>query len=174
MIRNEDLAAKETASRVYEHVYTEPGGITTFAAVPTITTTTVTIESDENEPIEQQQPKLRRTQSMSTNTPPLISKSEIQTDINGDTKPESELPKTNDSNEQVPVKPPRKKTSRSTSPSTQYDALPRDMTEMIEMTGVGSTVSDSNVKRNKFLETEKAMLVLLCRARFVQRNAIFI
>ncbi|XP_065359243.1 uncharacterized protein pHCl-1 [Calliphora vicina] len=129
-----EMATRETTSQVYEHVYTEPGGVTTFAAVPSITTTTVTIESDTTDDVAEQ-PKLRRTQSMSTNTPPLICKSAIQTDINGETKSEPEPEPKHTDVEQMPIKPPRKKSSRSTSPSAQYDVLQR---EMMEISGTGN------------------------------------
>ncbi|KAM7355367.1 pH-sensitive chloride channel 1 isoform 4-T7 [Cochliomyia hominivorax] len=137
-IKSDDLlATREIPTQMYEHVYTEPGGVTTFAAVPAITTTTVTIENDTTDNVVVEKPKLRRTQSMSTNTPPLICKSEIQTDIDGDTvKPEPETQRTDV--EQMPIKPPRKKSSRSTSPSSQYDVLQREIAEMMEISGTGN------------------------------------
>ncbi|KAI8122341.1 Glutamate-gated chloride channel [Lucilia cuprina] len=135
VVKPEEVATREVPSHVYEHVYTEPGGVTTFSAVPSITTTTVTIESDTTDDVAEQ-PKLRRSQSMSTNTPPLICKGEIQTDINGDNKSEPESKHTDV--EQMPIKPPRKKTSRSTSPSSQYDALQREISGMMDISGSGN------------------------------------
>ncbi|XP_046807393.1 uncharacterized protein LOC111683232 isoform X6 [Lucilia cuprina] len=135
VVKPEEEASREVPCHVYEHVYTEPGGVTTFSAVPSITTTTVTIESDTTDDVAEQ-PKLRRTQSMSTNTPPLICKGEIQTDINGDNKSEPESKHTDV--EQMPIKPPRKKTSRSTSPSSQYDALQREIAGMVDISGSGN------------------------------------
>lgn len=140
---DETVATREAPIRVYEHVYTEPGGVTTFAAVPSITTTTVTIESDTTDDIAEK-PKLRRTQSMSTNTPPLIYKGEIQTDIDGEAVVKRELPEAqlHTDVEQMPVKPPRKKSSRSTSPSAHYETLQK---EMMEISGSGNLVSAKKV-----------------------------
>ncbi|XP_073839563.1 pH-sensitive chloride channel 1 isoform X3 [Musca autumnalis] len=116
---------------VYEHIYTEPGGVTTFSAVPNIKTTAVTIETDITDDVIEI-PKLRRTQSMSTNTPPLICKGTETEDISGQ-EPIRKVgfaPETKQTEPEsmqqlgMPVKPPRRKSSRSTSPSSRtYDAL---------------------------------------------------
>lgn len=153
-IRSDEVISREAPTQVYEHVYTEPGGITTFSAVPTISTTTVTIENDVvADDVAAEKPQtLRRTQSMSTNTPPLVCKSsdakkaEIQTEINGNAKLETES-KHGDV-EQMPIRPPRKKSSRSTSPCGKYDELQRDLAEMLEITGTGNIVSAIKVLAN--------------------------
>lgn len=161
--RTEEVPAKEIPSHVYEHVYTEPGGITTFSAVPSITTTTVTIESESDTTNDAaQQPKLRRTQSMSTNTPPLICKSETQTDINGDTKADLETESKQSDVEQMPVKPPRKKSSRSTSPSTQYEGLQKEMAGMIEISSTGNIVSAIKVFSPNFMFSNAYIVQLTC------------
>ena len=140
--QEETTAREEPPIQVYEHVYTEPGGVTTFAPIPSVTTTTVTIESDVTDNM-QEIAKLRRTQSMSTNTPPLVSKSQIQTDINGVTQPMEDSKRIEV--EQMPIRPPRKKTSRSTSPSARYDVLQTDTMEMRKSSGTDSSVSATNV-----------------------------
>ncbi|TMW49425.1 hypothetical protein DOY81_005499 [Sarcophaga bullata] len=140
--KQEETIAREEPTQVYEHVYTEPGGITTFAPIPSVTTTTVTIESDVTDNVNEMA-KLRRTQSMSTNTPPLISKSQIQTDINGHTQPVEESKHAQV--DQMPIRPPRKKSSRSTSPSARYDVL---QTDIVGMTKISGTDSSGEKKRD--------------------------
>ncbi|XP_011290515.1 uncharacterized protein LOC101891514 isoform X4 [Musca domestica] len=124
----------EQAVYVYEHIYSEPGGVTTFSAVPSIQTTAVTIETDITDDVVEM-PKLRRTQSMSTNTPPLLYKGTDAEDISGqeparkvEFAPETKQPLTTTEPESVqqlgmPIKPPRRKSSRSTSPSSRNEDL---------------------------------------------------
>ncbi|XP_075164060.1 pH-sensitive chloride channel 1 isoform X3 [Haematobia irritans] len=131
--RDPDISLDQNNGVVYEHIYAEPGGVTTFSAVPTIKTTTVTIETDIDDVVEM--PKLKRCHSMSTNTPPLISKGAdlqdtaipetskhiaFQEDINVATVMKGQL---ETMQLRTPVKPPRRKSSRSTSPSNRSDDI---------------------------------------------------
>lgn len=140
--KQDENSTREEPTQVYEHVYTEPGGVTTFAPIPSVTTTTVTIESDVTDNIKEIS-KLRRTQSMSTNTPPLLSKSQIQTDINGDTHAVTETKHIDF--DQMPIRPPRKKSSRSTSPSARYDALQSEIVEVTKSSGTEPPVSATKI-----------------------------
>lgn len=130
---------------IYEHIYSEPGGVTTFGAVPSIRTTTVTIETDITDDVIEM-PKLRRSHSMSTNTPPMICRGP---DANGHQPPptqatgtaaeDKEPPPTTLQPENMqlgkPVKPPRRKTSRSTSPASRtYDATISSPTSTVSAT----------------------------------------
>lgn len=130
----------EQAVCVYEHIYSEPGGVTTFSAVPSIQTTAVTIETDITDDVVEMT-KLRRTQSMSTNTPPLLYKGTDADDISGqeparkvEFAPETKQPLTTTEPESVqqlgmPIKPPRRKSSRSTSPSSRNEDLLQGRTQ---------------------------------------------
>ncbi|XP_061396274.1 uncharacterized protein LOC133331900, partial [Musca vetustissima] len=132
--KSQTQMSTEQGPCVYEHIYTEPGGVTTFSAVPSIKTTAVTIETDITDDVIEI-PKLRRTQSMSTNTPPLVYKGTDAEDIGGSGQepirkvefaPETKQSVTTSEPEPVqqlgmPIKPPRRKSSRSTSPAGRIE-----------------------------------------------------
>ncbi|XP_037936830.1 uncharacterized protein LOC119670587 isoform X3 [Teleopsis dalmanni] len=114
-------------------VYTEPVFINTPAessiTVPPVTAvTSVSIEDDSNvssQPILTEPPSLRQSRSMSTNTPPLILRGEnIRVDIHDTPTNQQQNMSTTDMAEQLqPLKPPRRKSSRSTSPSRGFDTI---------------------------------------------------
>uniref|UniRef100_A0A1A9W510 Glutamate-gated chloride channel n=1 Tax=Glossina brevipalpis TaxID=37001 RepID=A0A1A9W510_9MUSC len=120
-----------TQRHTYEHTYYEPVRENAFTRATAITTT-VTVEPEQKvitaipSIVSSEISRLKRSHSMATNTPPLIFKGNIQDE-------ESEAQKTSFDlkdisielvERQIPLKPPRKKTSRSTSPSTSnYETI---------------------------------------------------
>ncbi|XP_059216187.1 uncharacterized protein LOC106086294 isoform X2 [Stomoxys calcitrans] len=128
----------EQGNGVYEHIYAEPGGVTTFAAVPSVKTTTVTIETDIDEVVEP--PKLKRSYSMSTNTPPLVCRgAEVKDgglpqtaktfEVGQDIKAAQTATQVEAAQMAMPIKPPRRKSSRSTSPINRMDEEKRGQIE---------------------------------------------
>ncbi|KAI9587556.1 hypothetical protein GQX74_003402 [Glossina fuscipes] len=135
--QTEQIAQRHT----YEHTYYEPVIENAFTRATAITTT-VTVEPEQRVitaipgivGADSSECQLKRSHSMATNTPPLIFKGNAK-DEDSETKQTAfgfkevsiELVE-----RQMPLKPPRKKTSRSTSPSTSNY-------EIINAAGSGQT-----------------------------------
>lgn len=154
-----------SASSVNEPIYMEPifatdkpqpingGATTTKPTTMTATATTVTLEDDDDDDDDNQDnnnlpsgPYMRTSRSMSTNTPALIlrgdmekTKVDIHTEFVGaaeDARAGQSMYDIETAERQLPIKPPRKKTSRSTSPVGVY------FMEIVGVDATGATGGD--------------------------------
>lgn len=127
--QTEQIAQRHT----YEHTYYEPVIENAFTRATAITTT-VTVEPEQRVitmipsivGADSSEAQLKRSHSMATNTPPLIFKGNAKDDDSETKKTSFDLKEVSIElvERQMPLKPPRKKTSRSTSPSTSnYEAI---------------------------------------------------
>ncbi|KQS44137.1 uncharacterized protein Dere_GG13514, isoform G [Drosophila erecta] len=114
------------SGRPTEHIYEEPGGSTSG-----VTSTKVKFKDElrEEQPEEPESTtKLRR--SVATSTPALVVRIEAETDLEAEAKPNQDMEMT-ERQLSLPLKPPRRKASRSNSPASVYG----DAFENVEATG---------------------------------------
>ncbi|KMY99851.1 uncharacterized protein LOC6738209 isoform X9 [Drosophila simulans] len=114
------------SGRPTEHIYEEPGGSTAG-----VTSTKVKFKDElkEEQPEEpESSTKLRR--SVATSTPALVVRIEAETDPEAEAKPIQDMEMT-ERQLSLPLKPPRRKASRSNSPASVYG----DAFENVEATG---------------------------------------
>uniref|UniRef100_A0A6P4EPQ6 Uncharacterized protein LOC108041767 n=1 Tax=Drosophila rhopaloa TaxID=1041015 RepID=A0A6P4EPQ6_DRORH len=100
------------SGRPIEHIYEEPGGATSGA-----TSTKVKFKDEVKEEAEAESSSLRR--SVATSTPALVVRIEAETDLEADPKPAQDMEMT-ERQLPLPLKPPRRKASRSNSPASVY------------------------------------------------------
>ncbi|EDW94943.2 uncharacterized protein Dyak_GE19806, isoform N [Drosophila yakuba] len=114
------------SGRPTEHIYEEPGGSTAG-----VTSTKVKFKDElrEEQPEEpESSTKLRR--SVATSTPALVVRIEAETDLEAEAQPNQDMEMT-ERQLSLPLKPPRRKASRSNSPASVYS----DAFENVETTG---------------------------------------
>ncbi|KRK05286.1 uncharacterized protein Dyak_GE22816, isoform B [Drosophila yakuba] len=113
------------SGRPTEHIYEEPGGSTAG-----VTSTKVKFKDElrEEQPEEpESSTKLRR--SVATSTPALVVRIEAETDLEAEAQPNQDMEMT-ERQLSLPLKPPRRKASRSNSPASVYS----DAFENVETT----------------------------------------
>lgn len=113
------------SGRPTEHIYEEPGGSTSGVTSTKVKFKDELKEDQTEEP--ESSTKLRR--SVATSTPALVVRIEAETDPEAETKPIQDMEMT-ERQLSLPLKPPRRKASRSNSPASVYS----DAFENVEAT----------------------------------------
>ncbi|XP_041674117.1 uncharacterized protein LOC108118204 isoform X4 [Drosophila eugracilis] len=108
-----------------EHIYEEPS-VTTTA----VTSTKVKFKDELKEEQEEAETTAKLRRSVATSTPALVVRIEAETDQEAETKPAQDM-KMTERQLSLPLKPPRRKASRSNSPASVYG----DAFENVETTG---------------------------------------
>ncbi|XP_033159214.1 uncharacterized protein LOC117140423 isoform X9 [Drosophila mauritiana] len=114
------------SGRPTEHIYEEPGGSTSG-----VTSTKVKFKDElKEEQTEEPESSAKLRRSVATSTPALVVRIEAETDPEAEAKPIQDMEMT-ERQLSLPLKPPRRKASRSNSPASVYG----DAFENVEATG---------------------------------------
>ncbi|XP_032573358.1 uncharacterized protein LOC6605835 isoform X8 [Drosophila sechellia] len=114
------------SGRPTEHIYEEPGGSTSG-----VTNTKVKFKDElKEEQTEEPESNTKLRRSVATSTPALVVRIEAETDPEAEAKPIQDMEMT-ERQLSLPLKPPRRKASRSNSPASVYG----DAFENVEATG---------------------------------------